>query len=76
MAEDFAKGETGTLFFLTSVSAKSVGTISRYPEEGEMLLRGRNEISAHKVVVAKPAALEDGSSVLTEFPAWGCRLDS
>ena len=40
VAEDFAKGEAGTLFFLTSVSAKSVGAISRFPEEGEMLPRG------------------------------------
>eukprot|EP00669_Euglena_mutabilis_P006780 TRINITY_DN2277_c0_g2_i1.p1 TRINITY_DN2277_c0_g2~~TRINITY_DN2277_c0_g2_i1.p1 ORF type:complete len:175 (+),score=45.61 TRINITY_DN2277_c0_g2_i1:534-1058(+) len=37
VAEEFAKGESGTLFFLTSLNAKPISAISRFPEEAEVL---------------------------------------
>jgi len=37
VAAEFAEGESGTLFFLTSVNAKPISAISRFPEEAEVL---------------------------------------
>eukprot|EP00667_Euglena_gracilis_P000162 EG_transcript_162 len=37
VAEEFAKGDSGTLFFLSSANAKSIADISRFPEEQEVL---------------------------------------
>eukprot|EP00667_Euglena_gracilis_P000047 EG_transcript_47 len=37
VAEVFAKGDQGTLFFLTSVGARPISAVSRFPEEAEVL---------------------------------------
>eukprot|EP00667_Euglena_gracilis_P000079 EG_transcript_79 len=37
VAEEFAKGDEGTLFFLSSVGARPISAVSRFPEEAEVL---------------------------------------
>ena len=39
VAEEFAKGERGSLFFLTSATARAIDRVSRFPEEAEVLFR-------------------------------------
>eukprot|EP00667_Euglena_gracilis_P000049 EG_transcript_49 len=37
VAEEFSKGEEGTLFFLSSTGARPINAVSRFPEEAEVL---------------------------------------
>jgi len=37
VAEVFARGDAGTLFFLQSTNAKAIGTVSRFPDEAEVM---------------------------------------
>ena len=39
VAEEFAKGDAGTLFFVQGTSARAISACSRYPEEAEVIFR-------------------------------------
>ena len=39
VAEEFSKGDEGSLFFLHSETAKSIDGFSRFPDEAEVLFR-------------------------------------
>ena len=39
MAEDFVKGDEGTLFFLQSTAARAISRFSKFPDEDEVIFR-------------------------------------
>ena len=61
VAEEFVKGDEGTLFFVQSAGARAISRFSKYPDEAEVLFRPNTTFEISQAVY--------GSSAIGQFYA-------